>query len=199
MRRIIPVLMVLAFPALLSAQQSGWQLHVMGGLFTPADIEVQNIYGSAGTVQLALAVPVGSHHRVRFLGRFVSQKGDPYYILPDFYAGKAASLRWLNTGILFEFHSRYETNPRIYVGAGLQYSFGWEHIVGIGTNRGDGLGLLTAFQVQFRLAERLHLIFEPSLALNQLVFRPGKNRYRFNLSGAYYLFGFVYRLNSRSN
>ncbi len=59
MKLKIVVLLVCLFPLQLIAQSNNsWQLIALGGVFTPIDEEVQNIYGDAAIGKIVLSSPL---------------------------------------------------------------------------------------------------------------------------------------------
>ncbi len=174
------------------AQEGGWQVQILGGMFAPFDEEVQNIYGSAPSLEVALMTPVGRSSRARIWTSFTGRKGDPYYLTDDFYAGNVAELRWFNVGLWLETSSPRAVHPKVFVGGGMYYVFGREKITRVSNNRGDGLGVLLGVTTDFPLSRRLSLAMQANFRFQEMVFRQRKNRYRFNLSGGNVSMGFAY-------
>lgn len=171
---------------------SRWQVFVMGGIYSPIEEEVENIYGSSFQGLLALSSPLGDFGRMKVVADFLQTKGDPYYRNKDFRAGDAATLSLRSVALLIETSGRSANNPRLFLGAGLVYAVAREKIVGVSSNPGDGIGVQFAVAPEVRLLSRISLVADAAYRFLQLTFRNDKDRYRLNLSGGSLKFGLAY-------
>jgi len=173
-----------------------WQLIVLGGVYSPIDDEIQNVYGDGPTGEFALAAPVGRSGRLKFGASFFTRKGDPFYKSDDFDAGDAGELTLAGPSLSFETHVLTAGYPRLYFGAGVDYVFGREEITGQETGNGEAIGAHISLTPEFRLSNRILFLAEASYRFLEITFKSGRDRYRFNLSGASLLVGFSFKFGS---
>ena len=103
-------------PGHLLAQSDGrWQLVALGGMFSPSDDEIQNIYGASLTGKVAVTAPLGKRGRIRIGGSFLERKGDPFYRSRDFYLPDAGQLSLRGASMTFETRARSAKNQSNHV------------------------------------------------------------------------------------
>ncbi|MFQ6113312.1 MAG: hypothetical protein ACE5NG_04380 [bacterium] len=173
-----------------------FQLIALGGVFSPIDNEIQNIYGGGPTGQIALAASVGEYGRVKFGGNFFNRSGDPFYQSRDFDAGDPAELTLTGLSLSLEANPLTAGYPRLYFGAGVEYVFGKEEITGQESGDGGAIGARLSVTPEFRLSQRISFIAEAGYRFLELTFKSDRDRYRFNLSGASLLLGLGYNFGS---
>lgn len=184
-------------PLMTFAQEgSRWQLLVLGGVFSPADDEIQNVYGTPMTGKVALTMPLGELGRMRIAGTYLERRGDPFYQTPDFFAGDASELTLKGVSFTIESRARTAKNPRIYFGVGVDYVFARERITGLNGSKGEAIGAHLVLTPEVELTKTVALIGEVGYQFLQITFKSGRNRYRFNLSGARLLAGLAFKIGS---
>ncbi len=182
-------------PCCVFSQDVGrWQLVALGGAFSPSDDEIQNIYGASFTGKVAVTAPLGKRGRIRIGGSFLERKGDPFYQSRDFYLPDAGQLSLRGASLTFETRARSANNPRLYLGAGVDYVFGREKINGLDASTGGAIGAHVSLTPEIDLTSTLAFTAEISYEFLELTFRNGRNRYKFNLSGARMLAGLAFKL-----
>lgn len=169
----------------------------MGGVFSPLEEEIQNVYGSGPILQLKLVAAINEQSRLKIGVSHFRSSGNPFYRLNDFLAGDVATLSMNSLSLILELGGKSAQNPKIYVGAGVFYSFGSENIEGVGTNNGDGLGGLFSLSPEFQLSNNVFLVMEAALRLVEVKFRNNNRRYTFNLTGGTLSLGIAYKLDRR--
>ncbi|MFQ5649952.1 MAG: hypothetical protein ACE5IY_08415 [bacterium] len=194
LKRLIVFTALLMLPAQGFAQNGGrWQVMAVGGVFSPAEDEIQNIYGDGVAGEFALALPLGASGRLKLgLDRF-QRDGDPFYKADDFNAGNAADLSLTGISLALQSHALTRSFPRLYFGAGIDYVFGREEIAGQKASTGGAIGAHVAVMPEIRLNSRLSLLAEARYRFLEMTFKNGRDRYRFDLSGASLLLGLGYR------
>ncbi len=170
-------------------------LTFLGGMFSPSDDEIQNIYGGAWTAHATVPVPLNPRTRLKLGGHVVHTHGDPFYRTDDFAAGEVATLRLAGGTLGLEANPfdplRY---PKLYFGAGVDYVFGRETIRGQPAATGQSVGAHLSAAAEFRLNAALLLAVQAQYGFLNLPFRSGRNRFKFNLSGAAVLAGLGFQL-----
>ncbi|NIR47312.1 hypothetical protein GWO43_02405 [candidate division KSB1 bacterium] len=166
-----------------------WQVSALGGVFSPADDELQNVYGDAAVAKLAVGTPIGQWGRLRFATDYFNRDGDPFYQSKDFDAGDAGELTLTGISLSLQTNPLTTGYPRLYFGAGVDYVFAKEEIIGQDTGDGSAIGAHVSFTPEFRISQRLIFVTEASYRFLEITFKSGRERYQFNLSGARLLIG----------
>lgn len=179
-------------PSLLLGQAKGLQLMALGGVFSPSDDEIQNVYGDGPSGKLALAVTLSEISRLKIATDLFKQNGDPFYQSDDFNAGDAADLSLTAISLAVEVHPLTPGYPRLYFGAGVDYVFAKEEIIGQKTGNGGSVGAHFSIIPEIRLGNHLSLLAEVSYRFLEITFKSDRDRYEFNLSGANLLIGLGY-------
>lgn len=190
--RICIGLGILILPSVLLGQTNGLQLMALGGVFSPSDDEIQNVYGDGPSGKLALSVTLSEISRLKIATDLFKQNGDPFYQSDDFNAGDAADLSLTSISLAVEVHPLTPGYPRLYFGAGVDYVFAKEEIVGQKTGDGGAVGAHFSIIPEIRLGNNLSLLAEISYRFLEITFKSDRDRYKFNLSGANLLIGLGY-------
>ncbi len=179
----------------LFAQTKGWQVQLLGGVFTPLRGELENVYGNTPALQLALRAPLGENGRLKIGASYYGASGDPYYFARDFNAGdNTGQFRMAAIDLGVELTSAKMTNPRIYLGAGISYYYGAHEIKNLEKYTGQGLGAVFTLAPEFRVNDRVSIMLEPALRLGDLRLRGDTERFRFDVTGASISLGASYDL-----
>ncbi|MCG8603452.1 hypothetical protein MJD09_00420 [bacterium] len=193
--KAIFILLVLMVPSTIFAGDGDrWQLLALGGVFSPIDKEVQNIYGASFTGNLAITAPLGKRGRIRLGGNLLERQGDPFYQSRDFYLPDAGKLSLRSISMTLETHARTTGNPRLYIGGGVDYFFGREKLNGLDTSEGGAIGAHLSLTPEVRVTSTVALVAEASYQFLEITFKTGRERYKFNLSGAKLLAGLAFQL-----
>lgn len=175
------------------AQERAWEIRGEAGLFAPAGEMLQDVYGTAPWVQGSLATRVGASGKLRFFGAHAQKTGDPFFQIDDFQAPNAGKLSWSHVGIGFEWAPWRTENPIIWLGMGMYYGFGTETLFGRVKNHGSGLGGETSLTAEFPMGAKLAFLAGAVYRVQELAFRSGGDRYRFDMNGGNLLVGFAYK------
>jgi hypothetical protein len=195
--RVMAGFMSLLFmvPSSLFAQEGDrWQLLALGGVFSPIDEEVQNIYGASLTGNIAVTAPLGKRGRIRLGSSLLERRGDPFYQSRDFYLPGAGKLSLRGVSMTLETHARTTGNPRLYIGGGVDYFFGREKLNGLDASKGGAIGAHLSLTPEIRVTSTVALVAEASYQFLEITFKSGRERYKFNLSGARLLAGLAFQL-----
>lgn len=172
------------------------QFQAIGGVFSPVEEEMQNVYGSSSIFQLNLVAAMNEQSRLKIGASHFQSSGNPFYSLNDFLVGDVATLSMNSLSLMLELGGKATHNPKVYVGAGVIYYFGSENIEGVGKNGGDGLGGMFSLSPEFQLSNHVFLVMEAALRLVEVKFRDNNRRYTFNLTGGTLSLGIAYKLGS---
>ncbi|MFQ5639277.1 MAG: hypothetical protein ACE5IR_14940 [bacterium] len=181
---------------LFSQSEAGYKLLALGGVFSPSDDEIRNIYGDALLGKVELAAPLSPFSRLRLGANVFSRNGDPFYQSGDFNAGDVADLTLKGVSLSLETNPfrKNKTQVQLYFGAGVDYVFANEEILGRETGDGSAIGAHISVTPEFPLSQRVSFVAEASYRWLEITFKSGRNRYKFNLSGASLLIGLALRL-----
>lgn len=194
MKLKIIVLLACLFPLHLNAQsKNDWQLIALGGVFTPANEEIQNIYGDAPLGKIVLSSPLGKQGRLNFGVNSFNRSGDPFYQSPDFNAGNAADLRLTGVSLSLATNPLTSGHPIVRLGAGIEYVFARERIVAQKSGIGRAVGAHLSLTSEFPFSTRISFFAEASYRFLEITFKRDRDRYKFDLSGANLLVGFGYK------
>ena len=178
--------------SLLGQTEDRWQLHFLTGVYSPSEDEMQNVYGDGITGKIVFTSPIGEHGRLKFSGNYFGLKGDPFYRSRDFDAGDAGKLTLGGFSFTLETSAKSASNPKLYFGAGIDYLFGREKIIGIKASHGEAIGMHLSISPHIKLSNKIAFVAEASYQFQEITFKESKNRYHLNLSGANLLFGLAY-------
>ncbi|MCH8874098.1 hypothetical protein IH824_15230 [candidate division KSB1 bacterium] len=194
MKLKIIALLTCLFPLQLIAQSNnGWQLIALGGVFTPIDEEIQNIYGDAPLGKIVLSSPLGKQGRLKFGVNSFNRSGDPFYQSPDFNAGNVADLTLTGVSLSLETNPLTSGHPIVRLGAGIEYVFGKERIVEQKSGTGRAVGAHLSLTPEFPISKRVSFFAEASYRFLEITFKRDRDRYKFDLSGANLLVGLGYK------
>ena len=169
-----------------------WQIFVLGGVFSPVNDEIQNVYGDGPTAHFALASALGQRGRIKLAVNYFNQNGDPFYRSVDFVADNAGELTLTGASLSLETNPLTNKYPHLYFGAGVDYVFGKESITGLADGDGNGIGAHLSFIPEFQISQRLSLVVDATYRFLEIKFKSGRNRYQFDLSGANLTIGLGY-------
>ncbi len=171
-----------------------FQLHLLGGTFSPGNDELQNIYGNGFSGKIALATDIGTKGRLKLGLSRLRRAGDPFYDSPDFYAGDASTLTLYDAILSVETDFLTPGYPKLYFGVGVNYASAKETLIGQPDSKGSNLGASLSISPEVRLVEHFLLIAEVGYRFLEMPFKSGRNRYQFDLSGASFMLGIGYNL-----
>jgi len=188
--------LLIAFAAVPAHSQSvrNWEFIAIGGVFVPQDDAIDDTYGQGPQGNVALGIPVGGRARMLVGLSYFREKGNPFLDGTSrvFNGNDTATLTFSNLSLALETHALTGGWPRIYLGAGIDYVFAKDALIGLADGTGRSVGAHFSVKPQIKLADKLALVTAVQYQLLEINFKSANQRYKFDLSGTSLMAGLSY-------